>query len=106
FAAALRSRNLGVRLAAVLDEWIDVRESACLFDGARRLRAISVLLDSDPVRVEIRGCLSRGAVADLRRLADREDLAGLLPGTFHAMGRAFRTRWPMPGPEEAIRIYR
>ena len=105
FAAEARARGTAVAIAAAFDEWVDVRARACLLSGADRLRAIARALDPDPIRVEVRRRLAAGDADAIVRLADGEDLSGLLPGTFHALGRSTKDRTRV-GPEDPIRIYR
>jgi tetratricopeptide (TPR) repeat protein len=50
FAEDVRARGSAVAIASAFDEWIDVREEACLFAAAERLRTISRILDPDPNR--------------------------------------------------------
>jgi tetratricopeptide (TPR) repeat protein/tRNA A-37 threonylcarbamoyl transferase component Bud32 len=92
FAAEARARGVAVELAAAFDEWIDVREAACLPDGADRLRGLARILDADPRRSRLRAALARGSFDDLRRALEAVDLSQVAPGTIHAVDRALRAR--------------
>jgi serine/threonine-protein kinase len=102
FAAEARARGVAVELAAAFDEWIDVREAACLLYGADRLRGLVRILDADPRRSRLRAALAHGSFDDLRRALEAVDLSQVAPGTIHAADRALRAR-TLVGPW-AIRV--
>ena len=106
-AARAAAREIAVPLAAALDEWIDVRERACLLAGAEGLRRAVLLLDPAPKRVALRAILARGgSPEDLVRWTDRSDLGSIEPGTVHALGRAMAARVQETRPEVVANLYR
>jgi tetratricopeptide (TPR) repeat protein/tRNA A-37 threonylcarbamoyl transferase component Bud32 len=106
FAEEARSRGIAVPLAAALDEWIDVRESACLLHGADRLRVLARLLDPDPARSRLRSALARGSFGDLVGALEAVDLSEVGSGTIHALDRALRARaFDEPWVERVEELY-
>ena len=86
--ALLRERDEPEALAALLDEWSNVRRLLSLEDEAERLTLLADELDPDPQRTALRTAMAARDLDVLRAFVDSERLEQLSPATLRLVAHA------------------
>jgi serine/threonine protein kinase/tetratricopeptide (TPR) repeat protein len=103
-AARIQAKDIGVELAAALDDWALARRSTQKDDaGWKELLEIARLADPDEWRGQLRDALARKDPKLLQDLAASERTAGLPPTTLTLLGAAL---WPTGAVQEAVDLLR
>jgi serine/threonine-protein kinase len=93
FVARTIERGIGVDVAAALDDWSDVRETACLLTEADRLRALAPRIDPEPIRIRARELIAHGIPDDVAGWIDAGGIARSRPSTALAMADSIAERF-------------
>ncbi len=88
-AQLLLDRNLGADIALILDRWVDSLRFNNQTESAERILRIAHLVDTDPLRADLREAFARGEMEVLHWIAE-SDFAMQPPGTIELLGFALQ----------------
>lgn len=100
-AQLLLDRNLGADIALILDRWVDSLRFTSQSEAAERILRIAHLVDTDPLRADLREAFARREMEVLHWIAE-SDFALQPPGTIELLGFALQR---LDDREKAREVY-